>query len=167
MSETVTEQATTTDGAAAFDPLFGHWRMHNRKLRDVLDPDCSEWVEFDATVDMWPVLGGLGNIDVGKFELDVPFEGLTLRLYDPERQLWRIWWTSTRQPGQMDAPVEGRFTKGRGVFTADEVLAGRMTKVRFEWTGFAAGAPRWEQSFSYDDGQTWRTNWINTWVRAD
>jgi hypothetical protein len=53
------------------------------------------------------------------------------------------------------------------VFTAEEELAGRPAIVRFEWTGFAVGAPRWEQSFSYDGGQTWMTNWTNTWTRAD
>jgi hypothetical protein len=154
------------DGASAFDPLFGHWQVHNRKLADVLDPNCAEWVEFGASVEVRPVLGGAGNIDIGLFDYEEPFEGLTLRLFDPQTALWRIWWTSTRQPGQLDPPVEGRFTGGVGVFTCEEVLAGRLTTVRFEWTGFAAGAPRWAQSFSYDGGQTWKTNWTNTWTRA-
>jgi hypothetical protein len=166
MTETVTAPDTTLDGAAAFDPLFGRWLVQNRKLRDVLDPDCTEWTEFGATIEVWPIFGGMGNLDLGQFDLDVPFEGLTLRLYDPQTGHWRIWWTSTRQPGQLEAPVEGGFSAGKGVFTCDEVLAGQLTKVRFEWTGFAEGAPRWEQSFSYDDGLTWKTNWVNDWRRA-
>jgi|HubBroStandDraft_1064217.scaffolds.fasta_scaffold391538_1 hypothetical protein len=169
MTETVTTAAglRPEDGAGAFDPLFGRWRVRNRKLRDVLDPDCTEWVEFGATIEVQPIFGGLGNIDIGQFDYEVPFEGLTLRLYEPETGLWRIWWASTRQPGELGDPVLGRFSGGTGVFTAEEELAGRPAIVRFEWTGFAVGAPRWEQSFSYDGGQTWTTNWTNTWTRAD
>ena len=170
MTETTTTNVTALpgapDGGRAFDPLFGRWHVHNRKLLDVLDPDCTEWAEFGATVEVSPILGGTGNIDICQFDYEVPFEGLTLRLYDPKTGVWRIWWASTRQPGQLDVPVEGRFTDGRGVFTSDEMLAGRMTKVRFEWTGLAAGAPRWEQSFSYEGGQTWKAKWTNTWTPA-
>ena len=38
----------TSPGAAAFDFIHGTWTVHNRKLRDVTDPACDEWVEFDA-----------------------------------------------------------------------------------------------------------------------
>jgi hypothetical protein len=154
------------DGAHAFDALFGRWQVRNRKLRDVLDPGCTEWIEFGAAIEVRPIFNGAGNIDIGQFDYEVPFEGLTVRLYDPETGLWRIWWASTRQPGQLGEPVLGRFSGGTGVFTADEELAGQLIRVRFEWTGFAAAAPRWEQSFSYDGGQTWKTNWINTWTPA-
>jgi hypothetical protein len=32
-----------------FDFIFSSWHVHNRKLRDVADPDCRDRVEFDAT----------------------------------------------------------------------------------------------------------------------
>jgi hypothetical protein len=32
----------------AFDFIYGHWIVHNRQLRNVADPMCEEWVEFDA-----------------------------------------------------------------------------------------------------------------------
>src|SRR5690348_14741184 len=116
----MTQTLTELDGSTAFDPLFGRWHVHNRKLRDILDPDCTEWVQFAARVECRPILDGSGNIDFGTFHLDPPFEGFTLRLYDPQSGLWRIWWTSTRQPGELDIPVEGRFTNGTGLFECEQ-----------------------------------------------
>ena len=80
----------TTPAAHAFDFIHGRWTVHNRKLRDVTDPACEEWVEFGATSEVFPVLQGVGHID----RMDVadapdgpPFEGLTLRLFDPSDEM--------------------------------------------------------------------------------
>ncbi|MEU4326589.1 hypothetical protein [Nonomuraea dietziae] len=146
----------SSDGRHDFDFIFGDWRVRNRKLVDVTDPACSEWVEFEATAHAEPILGGLGHID--RLHADT-FEGFTLRQFDPEAGVWRIWWASTRQPGQLDPPVEGAWRDGRGEFVCDDVLGGLPVKVRFEWTRPTPETARWEQSFSYDEGASWRTNW--------
>ena len=151
------------DGRSDFDFIFGRWQVRNRKLRDVTDPDCNEWVEFDATARAEPILDGLGHVDriwADAAPGEQPFEGFTLRQFDPAAQVWRIWWASSRQPGHLDPPVEGRWRDGKGIFDCDDVLGGRPVKIRFEWNHDGAGHARWQQAFSYDSGLTWRTNWI-------
>ncbi|GAA2354640.1 hypothetical protein Cme02nite_47780 [Catellatospora methionotrophica] len=157
------------DGRADFDFIFGRWQVRNRKLRDVTDPGCAEWVEFDARSHVEPVLGGLGHVDRMWTEAppgEQPFEGYTLRQFDPQARLWRIWWASSRNPGHLDPPVEGAWRDGRGVFDCEDVLGGHPVRVRFEWAREGADAARWQQSFSYDQGATWRTNWIMEFTRA-
>jgi hypothetical protein len=157
------------DGRNDFDFIHGRWHIHNRKLVDVLDPSCTDWVEFDAAGDARPLLDGLGNIDTFTTDefppTNLPYHGLALRLFEPETQLWRIWWASTRSPGHLDPPLEGRFDDNeRGEFIGADVLAGNPTKVRFTW--HAKGPTRWQQAFSHDDGKTWHTNWVMTFTPA-
>jgi hypothetical protein len=153
-----------SDGRNDFDFLHGRWRIHNRKLTDVLDKDCTDWVEFEATSEASPILDGLGNVD----RFSAPgLEGVTLRLFEPDTGLWRIWWASTTRPGHMDPPMEGAFSDGHGTFLCDDVLNGEQVKVRFDWDVAEPDLPRWEQAFSYDGGETWRTNWSMTMIRED
>lgn len=163
------------DGRADFDFIFGRWRVRNRKLRDVTDPACTEWIEFDATAQADPILGGLGHVDRIWTEAppgEEPFEGFTLRQFDPAASVWRIWWASSRNPGHLDPPVEGAWRGGRGVFDCEDVLGGHPVKVRFEWTRGevqdtgTVDAARWQQSFSYDGGATWRINWVMDLTRV-
>lgn len=151
-----------------FDFIFGKWTVHNRKLRDVTDPRCVDWVEFDATSEAYPILGGLGHIDrmyVPEPVDGTPFEGFTLRLFDPKVALWSIWWSSTRVPGALDPPVRGRFHGHHGVFECAHTLKDRPVLMRFEWHADPS-APTWQQSFSFDDGATWNANWIMSLDRA-
>jgi hypothetical protein len=143
-----------------FDFLPGRWHIANRKLVDSLDPACSEWEEFEATSEARAILGGLGNIDhfhrVGQ-----DYEGFSLRLFDPEADVWRLWWASSQRPGRLDPPVEGRFGEdGRARFECDDVLEGVPIRMRFDWSDVTPTAARWEQAFSFDGGQTWKPNWV-------
>jgi len=154
---------TETSGADDFDFAFGRWVVHNRKLRDSSDPTCDDWVEFAATSEAWPLLRTGCHVD--RYEATDPpdgdpFEGATFRLYDPAAGTWRIWWSSTRAPGQFDEPVVGSFAGDVGTFECDDVIGGRQVRVRFTWHRGDPAAPRWEQSFSFDGGGSWVTNWV-------
>ena len=149
-----------------FDFFHGKWLLNQRKLRDVMDPRCTEWVEFTATAEVRPIFGGLGSIELSHNEYDPPFDGLTLRVFDPEAKLWRVWWISTRAPGYLGPADEGRFEDGRGVFLCEEELGGRAGLVRHQWIGTDNDSPRWEQAFSFDGGETWATNWVTTPTRV-
>ena len=151
-----------------FDFLLGRWSVHQHKLADVTDRDCTEWVDFDSVSEVRPVLGGAGNVDtlVATLPDGRHFEGLTLRLYDPGADLWRIWWSSTTVPGRLDPSVEGRFRDGRGVFVGDDEIGGRPARVRYLWSAITPTSARWEQDFSFDGGATWDpVNWIMTLTR--
>lgn len=157
-----------TQGHHDFDFLRGSWKVLSRKLENPLDPASDDWRQFTMLARNEPILGGLGNIDryhSSEFPGRPEFEAFALRLFDPGAGVWRIWWASMWSGGQLDSPVVGRFTDGRGVFECRDVLDGRGVHVRYEWLS-AHGSPRWQQAFSFDDGRTWRENWYMEWRRA-
>jgi len=158
----------TQNGSTDFDFFMGQWAVHHHRLADVTDRDCTEWIDFDSVGRAWPVLGGLGNVDTvsGTMPDGRSLEGMTLRLYDPEADLWRIWWSSTTSPGRLDPPVEGRFRDGRGVFLGEDEVGGKPALVRYLWSAMTPTSARWEQDFSFDGGTTWDpVNWIMTFTR--
>lgn len=159
--------SSKTDGRDDFDFIHGRWRIHNRKLANLLDRACTDWLEFQATSEALPILGGLGNSDIYSAILPdgTPLDGFTLRLFNPQSAVWRIWSATTTRPGHMDPPVEGRFTDGCGRFFCDDVLSGHPVMVRFEWRDITTRSATWEQAFSYDGGQTWRANWSMSLTR--
>jgi hypothetical protein len=156
------------DGRRDFDFLAGSWQVVNRKLRDPTPEAPTEWVEFEADVDSWLILGGLGNVDTyhfPNFPDRGPFHGFALRLFDPESRLWRIWWASSVGGGELDPPLSGRFTDGIGEFEGDDRFAGYPIKVRFEWSNITDTSARWQQWFSFDEGATFALNWVMEFSR--
>ncbi len=136
-----------------FDFLPGRWEITNHKLRE-----DGSWQTFLATSTAFAMLEGGGNHD--HFVTD-GYEGFSLRLYSPETDTWRIWWSSTQRPGRLDPPVEGRFHgDGTATFEADDVLDGVPLRMRFVWSDITPASARWEQCFSYDHGATWESNWV-------
>jgi hypothetical protein len=153
------------DGRTDFDFYFGHWRVENRRLARRL-VGSTDWQSFEARQECRPVLGGLGNLDTfsaGAFADGKPIEGMTLRLFDPAAQTWSIYWADDRTHN-LQPPVVGRWTDGRGIFEGDDLFEGRPIRVRYTWT--CGAVPTWQQAFSTDRGTTWETNWHMTMIRV-
>jgi hypothetical protein len=84
--------------------------------------DSTTWVAFDGMQISKSVWDGRASLD--EFTVDSPatitkIEGVTLRLYNPQTQEWRIYWANAKR-GIVDPPVIGRFTNGRGEFYGQE-----------------------------------------------
>lgn len=145
-----------------FDFLIGSWDLANKRLKKAL-AGCAEWEEFPATSECISLLGGVANLD----ELSMPtkaYSGVTLRLFNREREEWSLYWISSRDPF-IDTPVVGRFSDGVGTFYGDDTYEGQPIRVRFVWSNITPTSAHWEQAFSADDEQTWETNWTNDLTR--
>ena len=139
-----------------FDFLFGHWQLHNRRLRQ-RHSGCIEWNEFPATSQAWVMLDGGVSVDETRFPTQ-GFSGMTMRTLDRSSHLWSIYWINSTH-GQLFPPVRGGFDGDRGEFYGEDNDEGRVVQVRFIWTRQGPGAARWEQAFALDGG-AWETNWV-------
>jgi hypothetical protein len=147
-----------------FDFLVGGWKIRNRRLKKPL-AGCNEWDEFDATQSLRQILQGLGNFDIFSTELDgAPFEGFTLRLFEPQTRLWTIYWADSNA-ARLDGGKVGSFDGDIGDFFARDVFAGQNTIVKFHWDKRTPEAPVWSAAFSVDEGQTWEWNWYAYFAR--
>jgi len=46
-----------------------------------------------------------------------------------------------------------------------ETTDGRPLHVRFIWDQLTAQTARWQQAFSFDEGDRWETNWVMEFIR--
>lgn len=144
-----------------FDFLEGKWHLQDRKLASRLS-HSTEWKTFESTVEMRKLLHGIGNMDIYKTIIDgKPFEGVALRLFNPETRLWSIYWADSNR-GVMDPPVVGSFEGDIGMFYCKDVFNGRSIIVMFHWDKTNKDSPVWSQAFSPDNGVTWEWNATNT-----
>jgi hypothetical protein len=150
--------AYSTSSKHDFDFFEGKWKLHNRKLKSRLD-NCTEWIEFESTQEMYKVLNGIGNIDNFLATFDgQPFEGMTLRLFNPKTKLWSIYWADSNE-GKLDPPVLGSFENNVGHFVTKDTFNGKNILVIFRWDATDKDNPIWSQAFSDDNGKTWEWNW--------
>ena len=155
-------------GLHDFDFLVGNWRVHHRRLKERL-ADSHEWIEFEGTCSMRPLMDGYGNVD-DNF-MDMPggaYRGVGLRSYDPKTGQWAIWWLDSRMPSnRLDPPVRGRLRERRR-----HVLCGRHAARQDRFACATHGrtsrrtSAHWEQAYSPDGGKTWETNWTMEFERA-
>jgi len=151
---------SATSSQNDFNFLVGKWVMTNKRLKTRLN-NCSEWIPFTATGDYNMILNGIGNIDVYKSSFNPvnkkPYEGFTLRLYNPETKLWSLYWADSNF-GTMDPPVVGSFEGKIGKFYCKDTFNGKPILVMFKWVKTDKDNYLWSQAFSPDNGVTWETN---------
>ena len=155
-----TAGAAVAEGQRSFDWEIGTWRSHVRVLADPLSESADEWLSFEGTSVVRPLMDGRANV----VEFDVQgsagrIEALNLRLYEPQADRWSLSFVNMRD-GLLMPAVYGGFHDGVGEFYGDDQLDGRPIKVRFLIVRKGPDKARFEQAFSDDGGETWETNWI-------
>ena len=152
-------RAAERDGQHDFDFEIGTWKTHLKRLVHPLTGSTT-WVEYDGTTVVRKVWNGRANIL--ELEADGPaghFQGLNLRLYNPESHQWSLNFSNSAS-GTLSQPTIGEFKNGRGEFYDQETLNGRAILVRFVISDITPNSCRFEQAFSDDGGKTWEVNWI-------
>lgn len=156
--------ASETSSQNDFDFLIGKWNVHNRKLKTRLN-NSTEWTEFEAAVECRKILKGFGNVDSFQTVFDrKPFEGMSLRLFNPKTRLWSIYWASTESV-VLEVPQVGSFENRVGRFYARDSFEGKPIIVQFLWDATDLKTPVWSQAFSADEGRSWEWNWYMTFER--
>jgi len=110
-----------------------------------------------------------GRANLVELEADGPgghFQGLSLRLYDPQSRQWSLNFANGAD-GKLTTPTVGGFRDGRGEFYDQETFNGRAIFVRFIIADITPTSCRFEQAFSDDGGKTWEVNWIATDTRVE
>ena len=160
------EETVEHDGPRDFDFEFGTWKTHLSRLLHPLTGSTT-WVEYDGTTVVRKVWKGRSNLV--ELDADGPqghFEGLNLRLYNPQSRQWSLNFASIRD-GTFGPPSIGEFKNGRGEFYDQETFNGRAIFVRFVISDITPASCRFEQAFSVDGGKTWEVNWIATDTRVN
>lgn len=153
------------DGQHDFDFQIGAWKTHLKRLVHPLS-GSDEWAEYEGVTTVRKVWDGRANLV--ELSADGPaghFEGLNLRLYNPQSRQWSLNFASSRG-GTLAQPTIGGFIDGRGEFYDQEEFEGRAVFVRFVITPLDSDTIRFEQAFSDDGGKTWEVNWVATDTRA-
>ena len=151
--------APRRDGAHDFDFEVGSWKTHVRRLQHPLTGSTS-WVEYDGTTVARKVWDGRAlMIEVELDSSSHHFEGLNLRLYNPESHQWSLNFSNAAS-GTLSTPTIGEFKNGRGEFYDQEMLNGRAILVRFVISDITKTSCHFEQAFSDDGGKSWEVNWI-------
>ncbi|HEU4384500.1 MAG TPA: hypothetical protein VFR85_13520 [Anaeromyxobacteraceae bacterium] len=151
--------AEARDGQHDFDFEIGTWKTHLKRLLRPLSGSTT-WVEYEGTTVVRKVWNGRANLV--ELVAEGPagrFEGLSLRLYNPEARQWSLNFANAKS-GTLTVPTIGEFKGGRGEFYAQDTLNGRAILVRFVISDITPSSCRFEQAFSDDGGKTWEVNWI-------
>ena len=142
-----------------FSFLDGRWRIEHRKLAGRLC-GSTRWTTFESQFEHQTLLGGLASFDKTWTKLDgKPFEGVTLRTFEPATREWTIFWMDIDHPTPTEQ-VRGVWEGDRGLFYGTDPVNGEPAQMRFSWTRLAPDRARWEQAHRRTDADDWETDWI-------
>ena len=148
-----------------FDFLSGMRTIRHRRLKECM-AGCDEWEAFATGYQAWQTLDGAGSVDRVYGELDgKPFEGMSVRTHDREKNEWTICWADSWNT-TLREQVRGRFESGVGVFYGTETYRGVTYRMRFLWKEITATTARWEQAYQDPDSGEWETNWTMDFAPA-
>lgn len=155
----------STSTISDFDFLLGDWIVKN-KLWTPFNQTESPKEErlFEANLSVKKIVGGYGQIDIFRSE---NIEASTLRLLDPKTNLWSLYWITSTNPVVID-PQIGIFKDQKGEFFGiTKGSTNQQIIVKFVWTNFKSNNPRWEQYFSFDEGENWDLNWVMDFIKTE
>jgi hypothetical protein len=114
-SSTSRLQPNEPDGQHDFDFEIGTWKTHLRRMAHPLTGSTT-WIEYDGTTVVRKVWNGRANL----VELEADgsgghFEGLNLRLYNPDTHQWSLNFAGS-SGGAVSQPTIGEFKNGHGEF---------------------------------------------------
>ncbi len=153
------------DGSHDFDLEIGTWKTQLERLKGPLTGSTT-WISYTGTTIVHKIWDGKANMV--ELEADGPtghFQGLNLRLYNPESKQWSLNFANSNG-GTIAQPTVGSFQNGRGEFYDQETYKGRAIFVKFVITMVTKDLWKFEQSFSDDGGKTWEVNWKATDTRV-
>ncbi len=148
------------DGPSDFDFNIGTWKTDLKRLAKPLS-GSTEWLTYTGKSKVTKVMDGRANL----VELDVAgpsgrIEGVSLRLYNPEKKSWSLNFANARS-GELVPPSVGSFdAQGKGEFYSNESYNGKPVIVRFLILPISRDSIRFVQAYSADGGKTWEDNWI-------
>jgi Tol biopolymer transport system component len=149
-----------------FDFLTGDRVSNNKRLVKRLQ-NSNEWITSEAVVNNRTFLHGISNLDVSTtIRNGVPFETLSLQIFNPRTRLWSLYWIDGNT-GAVDPPVTGSFEGSIGTFYGRIVWHGTPVLVMYQWDKTNPLQPGWSQSYSTDDGKTWELNMVNIIRKVD
>lgn len=151
-----------TKQTSDFDFLSGHFDVVHRRLRKPLAGN-DEWDEYAGTCTARTHFDGAISIDEMQFPTKGSY-GLSLRLYDPDRQEWTVYWVDSRTM-KLQPPVRGRWSDGSCLLVGEDEYERRPILASYRWSDITDRTAHWEQGFSVDGGTTWETNWTMDFTR--
>ena len=143
-----------------FDFLIGTHIIRQRILKDRLT-HSKDWREYEGTSITTALLDG--NVNQEIYQLinsnRNSYEGMALRLFNPQTKLWNIYWIQTDMGTLNDPPEVGYFENKIGFFFSQGMLNEKKIITVFKWDAREESRPIWSQAFSEDNGNTWEWNW--------